>query len=151
MWQLATGPVPRPGGGPAVSPRSGREAQDQPRLAEAGAEADDPRLDGILERACTAARVELIGTLLVEGGSLASMRRHVAPLLLSRDEKLAEETLAPILITPELPGAGDLLTSVLRASPLEVVRERIERRLGEPGEEDLYWRDDGDDEEEDGA
>ena len=75
---------------------------------------DDPRLDGILERACTAARVELIDTLLGEGGSLASMRRHVAPLLLSRDEKLAEEALGPILNTPELPGAGDLLTSVLR-------------------------------------
>ena len=112
---------------------------------------DAPQLDGILERACTAARVELIGTLLGEGGSLASVRRHVAPLLLSRDEKLAEEALAPILDIPELPGAGDLLTSVLRAGPLEVVRERIERRLGKPGEEELYWRDDGDEEEEDRA
>src|SRR3954471_133008 len=35
-----------------------------------------------------------------------------------------------------------------RAGPLKVVRERIERRLGKPGEEELYWRDDGDDEEE---
>jgi hypothetical protein len=109
---------------------------------------DAPQLDGVLERACTAARVELIGTLLCEGGSLASVRRHVTPLILSRDEKLAEAALKPIVISPELPGAGDLLTSVLRAGPLEGVRERIERRLGKPGEEELYWRDDGDDEEE---
>lgn len=110
----------------------------------------DPRLDGILERACTAARVELVSSLLHEGASLVSVRRHIAPLLLSRDEKVALEALTPIMNIPVLPGADDLLTSVLRGGPLEVVRARMERRLGKPGEEELYWRDDGDDEE-DGA
>jgi hypothetical protein len=108
---------------------------------------DDPRLDGILERAPERARAKLVDVLFDAGAELASLRRHCEGMLLSQDERIARG----MFVTLERFGGGTekwtLMESVMARGPTGPVRESIDHYLGAPSEAEMYWRDPGDDDE----
>jgi hypothetical protein len=110
--------------------------------------ADDPRLDGILERAPERECEELVSALLDAGAPLSTVRRHCARLLLSRDERIAID----VFVTLERFARGaemwDLMESVMALGPTGEVRESIEHYLGAPSEAETYWRELGDEDDE---
>jgi hypothetical protein len=109
---------------------------------------DHPRLDGILERAPEAQRERLACLLLAEGAPLAPLRRHLASLLLSRDEERAQNVFTGVEMCHQSEGRWEMLESVLEGGPTAGVREYIEHHLGAPSEAETYWRELGEEDEE---
>src|SRR5262249_40328089 len=83
---------------------------------------DDRRLDGILECAPEAARLHLVDLLLQQGAPLASVRRHCAALLLSREPQIAEKMCNALEYGHPGRERWDLMESVLALGPTEPAR-----------------------------
>ncbi|MFT3772838.1 MAG: hypothetical protein QM820_46220 [Minicystis sp.] len=101
---------------------------------------DEPRLDGILERAPEDARLRLLRALLDEGAPLASVRRHCAALLASRDERVATTMFSVLEGSCHGAELWDVMESAMALEPTEAMRERIDHYLGAPSEAEMYWR-----------
>lgn len=125
--------------------------------------AEDRRLDGILERAPPRARASLLGMLLSRGAPLSPLQRHFLDLLVCADAEAAESACED-LFSKESEGTRELFEAALalgsggaassrdgasggQGGPSPSIREMIEHYLGEPSEAELYWRDGGDDDE----
>jgi hypothetical protein len=111
---------------------------------------DDPRLDGILSRAPAPLRLKLIAMLLDEGAELPLLAPHLRAAMLTKSAPEGREALLLLTNGRSLRGAWELLESVLASGPIEEVRRAILRHMGEPSEEEVYWRELGE-EDEDGA
>ena len=121
---------------------------------------DDPRLDGLLARAPARARADLADALLLNDAPLPPLRRHLLELLVGADAKAAAVACEGLL-TKEPEGTRELFQAALApgaraaagspggapGAPHPSIRDLIEHYLGEPGEVELYWRDGGDEEE----
>ncbi|HSO00032.1 MAG TPA: hypothetical protein VLS89_17180, partial [Candidatus Nanopelagicales bacterium] len=109
---------------------------------------DDPRLDGILERAPLRERGALLGMILLLNARLEGIRRHVADVLTGPDDEAASEAFEDLYCKkPE--GTHELLQSVRPLVSAPKVRRSIDYYLGEPNEAELYWRHSSEDEDED--
>jgi hypothetical protein len=108
---------------------------------------DDPRLDGILSRAPAPLRLKLIAMLLDEGAELPLLAPHLRAAMLTKSAPEGREALLLLTNGRSLRGAWELLESVLASGPIEEVRRAILRHMGEPSEEEVYWRELGEEDE----
>lgn len=100
---------------------------------------DDPRLDGLLERAPVHPRASLVGTLIDFDAPLSTCRRHVVDLLLSPSETVASEVLEP-LYSKQPEATYELFEELLDRDMTENVRATMQHLLRAPNEAALYWQ-----------
>jgi hypothetical protein len=104
---------------------------------------EDPRLDGILERAPVEDRASLLAMLVSQKAPLPKLRAHLMELL-TRHEY---EEIGPLLHTLDAERHPELTPLAEDALPLAIcprVRRNLEYFLDEPGEELTYWQELGD-------
>jgi hypothetical protein len=115
------------------------------RLKAIGAE--ERRLDGILERAPVDHRVMLLATLLQLEAPIATLRRHLLPLLVSCEYEEVS-TIFWTLWRRDPPGKKELYEDAAPRASCASVRRELECELGEPREDETYWQSGEEDEEE---
>jgi hypothetical protein len=105
--------------------------------------AEDRRLDAILELAPARARASLMGRLLMFEVPLSPFRRHILELLASPEREVAKPVLQALLWHKPA-GMTELIEDALPLAASPEVRLEMEEALGEPREEETYWRNAGD-------
>ncbi|MCC6553785.1 MAG: hypothetical protein IT372_12295 [Polyangiaceae bacterium] len=135
-------------GSPARNGTAAAEAAEALVLMKAISR-EDPRLDGILERAPDKDRASLAGALVFHGAPVSSLRRHFLATLTSPDDEAASRAFEDLYARPPAE-TEEIFEAALAMSPPPPVRERLERRLGKPSETELYWRETDEDEDDEG-